>query len=126
MKRVGGFTLVEVAVALAILALALGVLYQTFGWGLRRAAATQQRELALLTAQSLLAHVRGGNRLRPSVETGQTQEGLEWRWDIRERPVAIDTISPFRAFEVTIEVGWGEREAQRVRLQSIETGRVAS
>lgn len=124
--RERGFSLIEIVIALAILALSLGALYEAFGLGLRRAAVAHQREVALLTAQSVLAEIRGREPLAPGTVQGETAQGLKWESQIREREARIDPQSPLRAFDVTVEVSWGRGVAQRIRLQSIETGRRAS
>lgn len=116
-----GFTLVEVAVALAILALSLGVLYQTFGWGLRRTGLLQQQETALLTAQSMLAEIRARPRLQAGTTDGRTPQGMQWSahiepYDARSRNKSL------RAWAVIVEVSWGAGPQRRVRLRSIETG----
>lgn len=118
-----GFTLIEVVVALSVLALALGVLYESFGWALRRTSVLSHREAALLTAQSLLAEIRGRDVWRLGSERGSAPGSLAW--EIRTRPwrAAIDERSPIRAIEVEIEVSWGAGSAQRIRLRSVETGR---
>jgi general secretion pathway protein I len=56
-KRARGFTLLEVLVAFAILALALAALVQTFGSGMRGVAASERHVMAALMARSLLERV---------------------------------------------------------------------
>lgn len=121
-----GFTLIETVVALAILVLALGVLYESFGWSLRRAARLEKQQMAWLTAQSVLSELHSRQSLREGAEQGETAEGLKWSARVRLHLAGIDTRSPVQAFEVTIAVAWGTRPAQRVRLQSIVMGTVAT
>jgi general secretion pathway protein I len=124
--RKGGFTLIEAVVALAILSLAMGALYQAFGWSLRRTVKQEQIEAGLLTAQSMLAELRGREFIRTGEDHGETEAGMRWSRMISEREARIDPQSPRRAFDVTIEVRWGSGAAQRIVLRSIETGRAAS
>lgn len=126
MKRQSGFTLIEAVVALAILALTLGVVYESFGWSLRRTAGVQKREAAWLTAQSLLAGIRGRPLLQEGNERGEGVAGLEWETRIVPAAAVVDPQSPIKPFEVTIDVSWGSRPAQRITLRSVETGRVTS
>lgn len=125
-RNQSGFTLIETVIAFAILALALGVLYESFGWSLRRNAVIAGRETAWLTAQSVLAEVRGREWIQPGERSGVTAQGLGWRCDIKPHALKISEQSPIKAFEVTVDVSWGRRAAQRVRLQSIEVGRQPS
>jgi prepilin-type N-terminal cleavage/methylation domain len=122
--RPSGFTLVESVVALAILALTLGVVYESFGWSLRRTAGVEKREAAWLTAQSLLASIRGRSLLREGSERGDGVAGLKWETHIAPAAATIDPQSAVQPFEVTIDVSWGSRPAQRITLRSVETGRV--
>lgn len=112
--------------SLAILALSLGVLYESFGASLRRTATVQHQESAWLTAQSILSEVRGGKLVQTGTRHGSTPDGFRWESRINLHDAHIDEHSPIKAFEITIDVSWGARPAQRVRLESIETGRVSS
>jgi general secretion pathway protein I len=119
-----GFTLIEAVVALAILALTLGVVYESFGWSLRRTSGVEKREIAWLTAQSVLATVRGRPTLRVGNERGEAADGLTWEAHIAHYDAQIDPQSPIQPFEVTIDVSWGADPAQRVTLRSVETSKV--
>lgn len=118
-----GFTLVEVVVSLAILALSLGVLYQSFGWSARRTAALANSEAAWLAAQSLLAEVRTRPTLQPGTNEGEWPNGLRWTTQVDRYDANNGTTSLMQPFAVTIDVRWGQRPAQHVRLQSVELGR---
>lgn len=125
-SRHGGFTLIEVVVALAILALASAVIYESLGWSLRRTQMLRERESAWLFAESALAKVRARTTAGAALEQGETDDGLRWTVQVepRESPVAIR--SPIQPFNVVITVRWGSRQGQQVTLQSIETLRTAS
>ncbi len=122
-----GFTLIEVVVAFVILSLALAVIYESFGWSLRRSATVRQREHAWLTAQSLLSELRRQPQLPTGSREGVTNEGLRWTSNVRtsdpqvaEQAGKQASNQKLAAFEVTLQVRWGERAAQQIRLQSIE------
>lgn len=116
-----GFALIEVVVAFAILALSLGVLYETFGGALRRSASAAQRELAALRVESLLAEFRGSGGLLPGTARGRDEAtGLEWRI---LRKAYLSELAPESAWvteAVTVEVSWGAGEARTLRRDSIE------
>jgi hypothetical protein len=86
----------------------------------------QKREIAWLTAQSLLASIRGRSVLQEGDARGEGVDGLEWQTRIVPAAAVVDPQSPIKPFEVTIDVSWGSRPAQRVTLRSVETGRVTS
>ena len=77
----GGFTLIEVVVAIAVLALVLGAIGGAVGTtvkGLR----SVDRQLPLLeTAQSLLAALPDRTVLRPGAQRGTTG-AVQWRIDV--------------------------------------------
>jgi prepilin-type N-terminal cleavage/methylation domain-containing protein len=114
----GGFTLIEVVVALVALSLAVAVVYESMGQGLRRSAADRQRAAAWLIAKSLLAEIRQAPGLQIGVREGVAPPGLQWRYEILAERTS--TVRDIAAFEVAITVKWGTRPAQRVELRSIE------
>jgi general secretion pathway protein I len=115
-----GFTLIEVVVAFAILAVSLGALYESFGGALRRGAAGSAHELAALRAESLLAEFRGSNGLLPAPRSGRDERtGHEWKVTSKPYPAALAERSPWAAERVSVEVVWGAR-GQAVKLESVE------
>lgn len=119
--KAAGFTLIEVVVALAILALSAGVIYQSLGWSLRQTNTLRQREAAWLFAQSMLAQVRGSKAAQPPVQSGVTSDGLRWQVSTKANEARADARSPLQPFEVVVNVSWGPGSSQQVTLQSIET-----
>lgn len=84
-----GFTLIEVAAALAIAAGALVVLMQVFGDGGRHADRATLGRLALLTAQSALAGAGAEGPLAAGARWGGlSAEGLAWEVSVDGWPAA--------------------------------------
>lgn len=84
-----GFTLIEVAAALAIAAGALVVLMQIFGDGGRHADRATLGRLALLTAQSALAGAGAEGPLAAGARWGGlSAEGLAWEVSVDAWPAA--------------------------------------
>lgn len=86
-NRSNGFSLIEILVAFAIMAMSLAVLYRAMGGGIRDVGGLHQRQRAAMLAQSLLQtgdDVLPGDRGRQGVE-----EGLVWR--ISVQPYATET-----------------------------------
>lgn len=82
LARDRGFTLVEVMVALAVLAIALAAVLRTMGQSIDLATDLRERTLALWVAQERAVSLQLTNTW-PSLDTTEgTAEmgGLEWRW----------------------------------------------
>jgi len=115
-----GFSLLEVLVALAIMALSLGVLYQSIGSATRGVQIADRTERAGLWARSLLARwpERGNGGWN---ESGGTLDGFGWR--VSSAPLPGDDGlrgGNFDLYEVEIVVGWQDGEKVRsVRVYSI-------
>jgi len=126
-----GFTLIETAVALAILALTLTVIYQSLGWTLRRIGEQEQRDLAWLIAQSLLDDIRCETPLSLGRREGRTAEGMSWETVVTLYSLPSDmsggVFAPIRAgdlqpVQVRAAVRWGDSSGQGIELRSIELG----
>ncbi|NKI35669.1 type II secretion system minor pseudopilin GspI [Wenzhouxiangella sp. XN79A] len=88
-RRSTGFTLVEVLVALAVVALALGALIRTTGQAADTQYEAEQRTLALWVASNRLAELSLAAGLEAGRSSGRTRMGgRDWRWqtDISAAP----------------------------------------
>ena len=115
-NRSRGFTLIEVLVALAVLALALGVLFQIFSTGLNNSRVAEAYAKATLLAQSKLASLGIEEPLGEAENTGRFDEQFGWRVDVQshgreERPVG--QVAPLNSYEVVVTVYWGETDEER-------------
>ena len=97
-----GFTLLEVIVALAVLAISLTLALRTISGGVYYQQQARTLADATALAQSLLARIGGDLPLRQSVESGALANGLGWQVQIepygsaserREWPVAAYAVS---------------------------------
>jgi hypothetical protein len=75
-----GFALVEAVAALGIMAAILGVTFQTIAMARGAIAAADERRVAMLEAQSLVAQLGATIPLVPGSSSGQSQT-LRWRVD---------------------------------------------
>lgn len=120
-----GFTLIEVVVAFAIFALAMGTLYECFAGAGRRVVHARARDQDLLLAQSLLSRWRISAQppLNPH-ETGSLEDGGSWRIDVRPSELSAKATGAWRAYEVTVHVIGGETGARELVLRSVELAKV--
>ncbi len=111
-----GFTLIEVVVAFAILALVLGVVFEAVGTNARNARLGEQYSIATLWAESKLAALG----IETPLEAGERQGQLPapYRWHSRVTPVSdeSDVSGPptrTQLFEVILTVEWGDGTGAR-------------
>ncbi len=118
-----GFTLVEVLVAFTILGIALAVLFQSFGGGLRGIASTDEYMSATAEARSVMARVGVDIPVAPGVVSGEFADG--GRWEVAIEPYAStdlrggETQGQLALFAVKVAVALDDR-----RTVTIETLRL--
>jgi len=106
-KRQRGFTLIEIIVSLAILAVALGALFQSFSTGLRATAVTDRQAAAVMLAQSLLDRIGQDIPLAAGEQAGVSDDGLRWSIAIAPSPLIAPerrADSPLLPFDVVVTV----------------------
>ena len=119
-----GFTLVEVIVALAILALGIGGLIGMISGSLQQTALAARTTEAGTLAQSLLARVGTELPIRAEEQSGEFPNGYRWTLkasvygDPREREEW-----PIGAYKVSAEVDWLDGDKRRVyTLETLRLG----
>lgn len=124
--RERGYTLIEVIVAFAILALALTLLLGTLSGAAKQVRWADDAGGAALHAQSLLDDTGVGTTLQPGHRAG-TFEGGRYRWSLQVAPyrdpswptaaVPVDPAAA-RLLQLTLDVRWGrDDDDPRNRLQ---------
>lgn len=104
-----GFTLLEVLIAFAILAIALGAILQSFSQGLRTMSQAERYVQATLLAESKLAEVGASIPLEEGEYSGAGGEDTAWRVDIRpyeDDAARIGDLEVIRLYRVEVEVSW--------------------
>lgn len=113
--RQGGYTLLEVIVAFALLAGALTLLLGTLSGAARQVRGSADAGRAALYAKSLLAQAGVGVPLRPGSESGEFEEG-RYRWALDVQPwrdparpaTTLQDPSAPRLLELRLGIEWGE------------------
>jgi len=86
-NRAAGFTLIEVLVALAIVAIALGALAHAGARVLDHQAELEQRTLATWLADNRVSEIRLRRALSAGVASGEREYGnRRWRWRTEIQP----------------------------------------
>jgi general secretion pathway protein I len=126
-SRQRGYTLIEVLVAFAVLALALTLLLGTLSGATRQVRWSADAGRAALHAQSLLAQTGVGEALQPGRSDGVFEEG-RYRWLLEVAPYADPlrpapaTVEPFTSqlMQLRLQVEWGDGvRAQRLQLDTL-------
>ena len=129
MKAQRGYTLIEVMVAFAILALALTLLLGTLSGATKQIRWADDAGRAALHAESLLSETGVGQVLEPGRTEGNFENGrYRWTMDIQPwvdpslvdvPPQPEDPGAP-RLLSLDLEVQWGSGEPrERLHLQSL-------
>ncbi len=108
-----GFSLLEVLVAFAILALSLGVLLRIFGGDGRLSGLMDEHARAVVLAESLLAKAGVESPLLPGEFSGDFDR--QFSWVMRVTPFILPgeplpEQQPFKPYWVELTVEWGEGE----------------
>jgi general secretion pathway protein I len=129
--RGGGFTLIEVLVAIALLAIAGGVLLAAQGSGNRLVRKALERETATWLAQARLAEAAAHpDRPPPEDADADIYEGVQYETRVEYRDVSpVPEIAPadlppsLRLIELRVIVRWGEAGEERVQLTAYRPAR---
>lgn len=116
-----GFTLLEILVALAIFALAFGVLVQIIQTGLHQSTVARSMAASSLVAKSELARVGVELPLQAGQVDGETEDGKRWRTEIEllDGPHEGQSFSTYR---VQVTVAWGASPAEELTLTTLRVG----
>jgi general secretion pathway protein I len=118
--RRNGFTLLEMLVALTILAVAFGAILQAFGTGFRGLRATESQAVAVMHARSTLEAVAAIAPLEPGEFSGDYADGYRWIAHIRpyQEENADEAALPLLVtYEIEVTVTWDTD--RRVSLKTL-------
>ncbi|HEY0334031.1 MAG TPA: prepilin-type N-terminal cleavage/methylation domain-containing protein [Stenotrophomonas sp.] len=128
MNRQRGYSLLEVIVAFALLALALTFLLGTLTGSTRQLRQADEITRATLHAQSLLAVQGIESPLVPGHTAGDFEQG-RFRWTLDVQPYVdprpapasaeLQPVSQLRLLQLDLKVGWGESPAQQLQWHSL-------
>jgi general secretion pathway protein I len=129
MKRQRGYSLLEVIVAFALLALALTLLLGSLSGAARQVHNADLRTRAMLHAQSLLSASGIEQPLQEGRSQGDWEDG-RYRWELQVEPYvdarasalpqgAMNAVSGPTLAQLTLQVRWGEGDGERLQWRSL-------
>jgi general secretion pathway protein I len=129
-----GFSLLEILVAFAIMAVALTIVLRIFGTGVNIAVTSEDYTLAVQIAESLMARTGVETPLQAGEWSGR--EADKYDWHVNVEPLVLPATKPRPRFErnnddeappmqlmrVWVEVSWGDDDDRRraLTLQSLK------
>ncbi len=124
-----GFTLLEVLVAFALLAVALTLLLGTLSGAARQVGEADLRSRAVLHAQSLLAATGVQAPLQEGQREGEWEDG-RYHWSLQVQPYVepratgtmaapVDAIGVPRLLELRLQVRWSQRRGGQLEWRTL-------
>ena len=121
-KSESGFTLIEMLVALAIVAISMAVLLNVIADNLERTRRARDETVAMSLVQSLLAQSSSGTP-QPGVATGRFGNGFSWRLQTEPLAGAEERAAwPVDAVRIAATVSW--RDGSETGSRTLSTIRV--
>ena len=125
-RRFQGYTLIEVLVAMAILAMSLTVLFRIFSTGLLNVDASAGYARAVIVAETQLAAIGLDAKLRQGQTEGSVEDRFYWSRTVENYVLTGQSVSQesvVSAFRVTVTVEW--EQSGRIRQVSLNSVRLA-
>jgi general secretion pathway protein I len=135
-KRSGGFTLLEVLMAVGLLAVTSALVISTMSGGLRQVRWSGQASEASMYAQSMLDTIGTMEYIEPESKKGDWEAGkYRYQLDIKEVPdpsigadaasSGIEAINPPVLYQVNLLVSWGNKPQEQLRFVSYKARQAA-
>ncbi|MGE8279011.1 MAG: type II secretion system protein XpsI [Stenotrophomonas sp.] len=118
MKHQRGYSLIEVIVAFALLALAMTLLLGSLSGAARQVGMADGYGRAALHAQSLLAAAGVEAPLAAGRQQGQWEQG-KYRWTLQVSPYTEPRQTQARLWLLDLQVSWGDEAQQQMRWRSL-------
>jgi general secretion pathway protein I len=135
MRRDKGFSLLEILIAFAIMAVAITIVLRIFGSGVNNAIVSEEYTLAIQIAESLMARTGVETPLQAGETAGN--EADKYDWQVVVSPVAQSQANaanndqaqnspPLQLLSVKVRVAWGDEDStpRAIELNSLKTMQV--
>lgn len=117
-----GFTLLEILVALAILATAVTIIFQLFSAGLRNIAVSEDVVSAAVRAEAKMREVLSNEELTENSWTETTTDGYTFAVNITEALQEKTDSLPVQVLQIDLAITWTKNTRERsLRLKTYKT-----
>jgi type II secretion system protein I len=117
-----GFTLLEILVALAILATAVTIIFQLFSAGLRNIAVSEDVVSAAVRAEAKMREVLSNEELTENSWTETTTDGFTFAVNITEALQEKTDSLPVQVLQIDLAITWTKNTRERsLRLKTYKT-----
>ena len=126
-KRTGGFTLLEVVVALAVLGVGLIVIIELFSGGLRVGRVSGEYTRAVGYARVKMEDIALAREIKEGMEEGEFDKNYRWhlevtRVDLLPGEQPVDITLPVDLYQIKLQVIW--KSGSQERSAAIESMKV--
>ena len=116
-SSIGGFTLLEVVVAMAILGLGLVAIMELFSSGLRLARLSEDYSKAVSLARTKMEEVRIADQLAEGEEQGEFDKYYRWKVGVKKVEMFAAEQKEFQTlvelYQIQVSVIWGAGPGER-------------
>ena len=108
LQRPCGYTLIEILVAVSIMAIALVGILKLFSGGLKSSALSDEYARGILHAREVMEELLLSERISEGKLTGEFKDGYKWKAEIRryESAAKQQRRATFDALEINLSVMW--------------------
>ncbi|WP_449465817.1 type II secretion system protein XpsI [Stenotrophomonas humi] len=118
MKHQRGYSLIEVIVAFALMALAVTLLLGSLSGAARQVRVAEDQGRAALHAESLLATLGMDAPLAAGRQQGEWETG-RYRWSLQIAPYVEPRQTSSRLWQLDLQVRWGESAQEQLRWRTL-------
>ncbi|MCX5913141.1 MAG: type II secretion system protein [Deltaproteobacteria bacterium] len=122
----GGFTLVEVVVAMAILGISLVLVIELFSGGLRLGRASEEYTVAAQLARQKIEEIALYKKVEEGIEEGEFDSTYRWQVEVKKIDLLLlanetDYKPPADLYQIQVRIIW--KSGSKERTTRIETFR---
>ena len=111
----GGFTLLEILVAISIMAICLTVILQLFSGGLKSGKLSDDYTRGVFYAREIMEEILVSDALAEGVTEGRFDDSYAWKAEVTrvEQTDEEEAKLPLDTFTIKVQVAWGETERKK-------------